>query len=65
MDDTDGVAPLRRDSTSQQQQQVEELIAMEGEYSLSYSTLQPVGKGAFGFVRLAKKLDTKTVVRPC
>ena len=28
----------------------EESLAMDGEYMLSYNTLKPIGKGAFGFV---------------
>lgn len=35
---------------------------MEGEYNLNYNTLRPVGKGAFGFVRLAQKLDDNSMV---
>ena len=49
-------------SQTQQQQATEELIAMEGEYKLNYNTLRPIGKGAFGFVRLAQKLDNKSLV---
>ena len=33
----------------------EEILAMEGEYSVSYDTLSSMGKGAFGFVRLAQR----------
>ncbi len=41
----------------------EESVAMEGEYMLNYSTLRAIGKGAFGFVRLAqRKEDNLTVV---
>ena len=46
----------------QLQQQAEELLAVEGEYSLSYNTLRPLGKGAFGFVRLAQKLEDESLV---
>jgi len=35
---------------------------MEGEYSLHYDTLKPIGKGAFGFVRQAERKDNGTVV---
>lgn len=35
---------------------------MEGEYSLSYNTLRPIGKGAFGFVRLAQKVEDDSMV---
>ena len=47
----------------QQQQQAEELLAMEGEYSVSYNTLRPIGKGAFGFVRLAQRIKDESMVR--
>lgn len=40
----------------------EEILAMEGEYSNNYVTLTPVGKGAFGFVRLAQHKDDGTMV---
>ena len=43
--------------------QPEEQVAMEGEYSLHYDTLKPIGKGAFGFVRQAERKDDGTVVR--
>lgn len=40
----------------------EEAVAMDGEYSLSYHTLQAIGKGAFGFVRLAQRKEDNHVV---
>lgn len=40
----------------------EEALAMEGEYSSSYNTLRPMGKGAFGFVRLAQKITDESMV---
>lgn len=68
---TDGPGPSsRRDpsghalwpQTQQQQQQAEDLIAMEGEYSLSYNTLRSIGKGAFGFVRIAQRIEDDSLV---
>ena len=66
---TDGPGPSRRNPSGpalwpsqQQQQQAEDLIAMEGEYSLSYTTLKAIGKGAFGFVRIAQKIDDNSLV---
>ncbi len=47
----------------EQQQQAEEALAMEGEYSLNYNTLRPIGKGAFGFVRLAQRIKDESMVR--
>lgn len=41
----------------------EEVLAMEGEYSVSYDTLSSMGKGAFGFVRLAQKKEDGLLVR--
>ena len=38
-------------------------MAEEGEYSNHYDTLRPMGKGAFGFVRMAQRRDDGTVVR--
>ncbi len=35
---------------------------MEGEYSRFYETLHPLGKGAFGFVRIAQKKDDGLMV---
>ena len=46
----------------QQQAAVEEQLAMEGEYSLNYNTYRYIGKGAFGFVRLAQKVDSDSMV---
>ena len=40
----------------------EEVLAMEGEYINNYTTLTPIGKGAFGFVRLAQHKDEGTMV---
>jgi len=57
-----GVWPLPQSQQQLQLQQAEELIAMEGEYSLNYTTLQPIGKGAFGFVRLAQKIEDQSMV---
>ncbi|XP_030071698.1 PAS domain-containing serine/threonine-protein kinase isoform X2 [Microcaecilia unicolor] len=43
--------------------ELERLHACEGEYSKEYSTLSPVGRGAFGFVWTARcKEDSKEVV---
>ena len=36
-------------------QLTEEILAVEGEYSVNYDTLSSIGKGAFGFVRLAQR----------
>ncbi len=36
---------------------------MEGEYILNYDTLKALGKGAFGFVRLAKRKVDDFMVR--
>lgn len=44
------------------QKQAEEMVAMEGEYSKNYNTLRPIGKGAFGFVRLAQKISDNSMV---
>ena len=41
----------------------EEILAMEGEYSVCYDTLSSIGKGAFGFVRLAQKKEDGLLVR--
>lgn len=41
---------------------LEEALAMEGEYSVSYDTLSSIGKGAFGFVRLAQRKQDGLVV---
>lgn len=41
----------------------EEILAMEGEYSISYDTLSSIGKGAFGFVRLAQRKEDGLLVR--
>ena len=41
----------------------EEVLAMEGEYSISYDTLSSMGKGAFGFVRLAQRKEDGLLVR--
>ena len=38
-------------------------MAEEGEYSNHYDTLRPMGKGAFGFVRMAQRRDDGTAVR--
>ena len=38
-------------------------MAEEGEYSNHYDTLRPMGKGAFGFVRMAQRKDDGTAVR--
>ena len=46
-------------------QKTEEQLAMEGEYMLNYNTLKPIGKGAFGFVRLAQHLADGTMVCFC
>ena len=35
----------------------EEILAMDGEYSVNYDTLGSIGKGAFGFVRLAQRKE--------
>ena len=40
----------------------EETLATEGEYSDSYDTLGPIGRGAFGFVKLARKRDDELLV---
>ena len=40
----------------------EEILAMEGEYSVSYDTLSSIGKGAFGFVRLAQRKEDGLLV---
>lgn len=48
--------------TPQGQAQSEEIVAIEGEYALNYETLHPLGKGAFGFVKVAKKLDDNQLV---
>ena len=40
----------------------EEVLAMEGEYSVNYETLSSIGKGAFGFVRLAQRIEDGMVV---
>lgn len=40
----------------------EETVAMEGAYALNYDTLKPLGKGAFGFVRLARRKDDHFMV---
>lgn len=40
----------------------EEVLAMEGEYNNSYITLTPIGKGAFGFVRLAQHKNDGNMV---
>ena len=40
----------------------EEVLAMEGEYSVNYDTLSSIGKGAFGFVRLAQRKDGGSMV---
>ena len=40
----------------------EEILAMEGEYSISYDTLTSIGKGAFGFVRLAQRKEDGLLV---
>lgn len=40
----------------------EEILAMEGEYSVNYETLSSIGKGAFGFVRLAQRRQDGMVV---
>ena len=44
-------------------QQQDEQVAEEGEYSNQYDTLRPIGKGAFGFVRMAQRKDDGTAVR--
>ena len=44
------------------QTKAEEVLAIEGEYALNYENLRPIGKGAFGFVWMARKLDGKDLV---
>ena len=41
----------------------EESIATEGKYQDVYETLGPVGRGAFGFVKLAKRKEDSLLVR--
>ena len=41
----------------------EEILAMDGEYSINYDTLSSIGKGAFGFVRLAQRREDGLLVR--
>jgi len=36
---------------------------MGGEYSVNYDTLKQIGKGAFGFVRLAQRKSDSFMVR--
>ncbi|XP_029471465.1 PAS domain-containing serine/threonine-protein kinase isoform X3 [Rhinatrema bivittatum] len=49
--------------TSRGPKELDRLHACEGEYSKEYSTLSPVGRGAFGFVWTARcKEDNKEVV---
>ena len=65
MEDTDGIPAHHNSSvphTPSLPQHSEEIVAMCGEYSLNYDTLRPVGKGAFGFVKLAQKKDDKSLV---
>ena len=40
----------------------EEALAMAGVFSSNYDTHRPVGKGAFGFVRLAQRKSDKQMV---
>jgi PAS domain-containing serine/threonine kinase len=41
---------------------LEECLALSGVYRTCYDTLRPVGKGAFGFVRLAQRKSDKLMV---
>ena len=40
-------------------------MAVGGVYMTCYDTLRPVGKGAFGFVRLAQRKSDKQMVHVC
>ena len=52
------LGPMKQSQQQQQQQsQLEEVLAAEGEYAKNYNTLHHIGKGAFGFVKVARKLD--------
>ena len=64
-DSTDGTGPSNlhpHHPAFLQTPQSEEVLAVEGEYANNYSTLNPIGKGAFGFVKVAKKLDDGQMV---
>lgn len=70
VDTIDGAAPSHQlyphyYAPTQGQAKSEEFVAMEGEYALNYETLHPLGKGAFGFVKVAKKLDDNELVHMC
>ena len=41
----------------------EEAMATEGKYFEAYETLGPIGRGAFGFVKLAKRREDSLLVR--
>ncbi len=43
----------------------EEAVATEGKYFEAYETLGPIGRGAFGFVKLAKRREDSLLVRDC
>ncbi len=64
VDATDGAERpnLQHSASLQQQPQPEEMLAVEGEYASNYTTLNHIGKGAFGFVKVAKKLDDGQLV---
>ena len=42
---------------------LEEAAACRGDYEKAYATLKSIGKGAFGFVKLAQKRETNEMVR--
>jgi len=63
VDVPDGAGPASQQQQQQQQSQMEEVLAAEGEYAKNYNTLHHIGKGAFGFVKVARKLDNGQMVR--
>lgn len=38
------------------------MLAIEGEYHKNYETLGPIGRGAFGFVKLASRREDELMV---
>ena len=63
---TDGFDSLHQDScpyiTLGSPGTLEEVIACRGDYERTYDTLKSIGKGAFGFVKLAQKQSDKQMV---
>lgn len=60
--ETDPSAPSPLTLGLHPSQHSEESVAMDGEYMLSYNTLKDIGKGAFGFVRLAQRKEDDLMV---